>query len=373
VGATRFEAIIRPGGCALITTFNCMFDRVAMHSVRRQLVSEQAERTRLPLWPIDLPWPCSNSDYDAIMTQVWRRALAHDVDAVAFGDLFLEDIRAYREKQLEGTGLQPLFPICGLPIPDLARDMIRGGIKAKLTCVDPRKLNPLHAGTEFGSRSLGVVSQLPDEVGKKDQERKRSTAPQPLAEKRAGSFQNDAADDARDQERHRELGHHAEANHGSQRQPPALISGLQQANGHPRRQHPAQIVEGNLMEQVSETHNGSGGRRPRGYQLRRSSSADFASHQTGQHHGDSDRQRAEQAQTYHRPAQSVIDTRARKGVIGGYTTYPQLRNRASSIVASSSRWNPYRPLVAVCSATNAIADRTSTPVSVAMILRQNGV
>src|SRR5947209_19658569 len=96
---------------ALMTTFNCTFDRVAMHAVRRRLVYEQAERVRLPLWPIDLPWPCSNADYEAIMIAVWQQALSHDVDAIAFGDLFLEDIRAYREKQLQGTGLQPVFPL----------------------------------------------------------------------------------------------------------------------------------------------------------------------------------------------------------------------------------------------------------------------
>jgi uncharacterized protein (TIGR00290 family) len=146
---------------ALITTFNCTFDRVAMHAVRRRLVTEQAERVRLPLWPIDLPWPCSNADYETIMTGVWRQALEHNVDAVAFGDLFLEDIRAYREKQLQGTGLEPLFPIWRIPTAELARDMIRGGIKAKLTCVDPRKLDPSYAGRDFDA---AMLEQLPPSI-----------------------------------------------------------------------------------------------------------------------------------------------------------------------------------------------------------------
>lgn len=150
---------------ALITTFNCTFDRVAMHSVRRRLVSEQAERVRLPLWPIDLPWPCPNAEYEAIMTAVWRQALAHNVDAVAFGDLFLEDIRAYREKQLQGTGLEPLFPIWRLATAGLARDMIRGGVKAKLTCVDPRKLDRSYAGRDFDAAMLEQLPQTVDPCG----------------------------------------------------------------------------------------------------------------------------------------------------------------------------------------------------------------
>jgi uncharacterized protein (TIGR00290 family) len=150
---------------ALITTFNCTFDRVAMHAVRRQLVTEQAERTRLPLWPIDLPWPCSNADYEALMMQVWHRALAHHIDAVAFGDLFLQDIRDYREKQLEGTGLEPLFPIWGLPTSELARNMIRSGIRAKLTCVDARKMDPWYAGKDFDEALLPQLPPLVDPCG----------------------------------------------------------------------------------------------------------------------------------------------------------------------------------------------------------------
>src|SRR5579872_437676 len=96
---------------ALLTTFNSAADRVAMHAVRRALVEIQAERTGIPLWAVELPWPCSNAEYEDLMRGVWERAAAEGITAVAFGDLFLEDIRAYRVRQLEGTGLEALFPV----------------------------------------------------------------------------------------------------------------------------------------------------------------------------------------------------------------------------------------------------------------------
>jgi uncharacterized protein (TIGR00290 family) len=134
---------------ALLTTFNSAADRVAMHAVRRPLVKAQAERTGLPLWEVELPWPCSNEHYEGCMRKVVERAKAEQIDAVAFGDLFLEDIRAYRVKQLEHTGLEPLFPVWGIPTDDLARQMIAGGIRAKLTCVDPSRLDASFAGRDF--------------------------------------------------------------------------------------------------------------------------------------------------------------------------------------------------------------------------------
>ena len=134
---------------ALVTTFNSAADRVAMHAVRRALVKMQAERTRLPLWEVELPWPCSNDDYECRMQAVVDRAKSEGIDAVAFGDLFLEDIRAYRVRQLEGTGLEPLFPVWGIPTDALARQMIAGGVRAKLTCVDPAKLDASFAGRDF--------------------------------------------------------------------------------------------------------------------------------------------------------------------------------------------------------------------------------
>jgi len=146
---------------ALLTTFNTAADRVAMHAVRRTLVKMQAERAGLPLWEIELPWPCSNDDYECRMRAVVERALAEGVDAVAFGDLFLEDIRAYRVKQLAGTALEPLFPVWGIPTGELAQQMIAGGVRAKLTCVDPAKLDPSFAGREFDA---ALLRDLPDGI-----------------------------------------------------------------------------------------------------------------------------------------------------------------------------------------------------------------
>lgn len=132
-----------------------------MHAVRRELVAAQADRIGLPLWPVELEWPCSNTTYEQLMGAVWRRATEQTVDAIAFGDLFLQDIRAYRERQLQGTGLTPIFPVWGLPTRDLAADMISSGIRAKLTCVDPRYLEPSFAGRDFDDR---LIRDLPLDV-----------------------------------------------------------------------------------------------------------------------------------------------------------------------------------------------------------------
>jgi len=146
---------------ALITTFNCAADRVAMHAVRRSLVEEQAARAGLPLWPVELPWPCPNGVYENLMAEVCRRAVAEGVEAIAFGDLFLRDIREYRERQLQGSGLEPLFPLWERPTTELAGQMIRSGLKAKVTCVDPQKLDRGCAGRDFDS---SFISDLPPTV-----------------------------------------------------------------------------------------------------------------------------------------------------------------------------------------------------------------
>jgi uncharacterized protein (TIGR00290 family) len=146
---------------ALITTFNCAADRVAMHAVRRQLVVTQGERAGIPLWPVELPWPCSNAQYEDLMGAACRRAVDEGIEAIAFGDLFLRDIREYRERQLSGTGLQPLFPVWELPTAELASDMIRGGIRAKVTCVDPTKLDRGFAGRDF---DVALLAALPANV-----------------------------------------------------------------------------------------------------------------------------------------------------------------------------------------------------------------
>jgi uncharacterized protein (TIGR00290 family) len=134
---------------ALVTSFNSEANRVAMHAVRRALVEAQAERTGLPLWAVELPAPCSNAEYEDRMRVVCQRAVAEGITAVAFGDLFLQDIRDYRIRQLQGTGLEPLFPLWLVPTKDLALEMIAAGVKAKVTCVDPAKLAKTFAGRDF--------------------------------------------------------------------------------------------------------------------------------------------------------------------------------------------------------------------------------
>ena len=138
----------------LLTTLNEAFDRVAMHAVRRNLLEAQAEAAGLPLQAIPIPWPCSNAQYERIMADVCALARQAGVEAVAFGDLFLRDIRVYREQQLSGTGLEPLFPLWNLDTRDLARNMIAGGLRAKLTCVDPKRLAPAFAGRDFDQQFL---------------------------------------------------------------------------------------------------------------------------------------------------------------------------------------------------------------------------
>jgi uncharacterized protein (TIGR00290 family) len=146
---------------ALVTTFNRAANRVAMHAVCRDLVEAQAERIGVPLWPVELPWPCSNKEYEEIMRGVCQRAVVEGIQAVAFGDLFLEDVRGYRERQLHGTGLEPLFPVWAIPTRQLALDMIAAGVKARVTCVDPSKIDKSYAGRDF---DLAFVNSLPEHI-----------------------------------------------------------------------------------------------------------------------------------------------------------------------------------------------------------------
>jgi uncharacterized protein (TIGR00290 family) len=150
---------------ALLTSFNSAADRVAMHAVRRSLVDAQAARTGIPQWSVDLPWPCSNAEYEERMRGVCQRALAEGITAVAFGDLFLQDIRDYRERQLQGTGLEPLFPVWQIPTAQLARDMIAAGVKAKITCVDPAQVDRAFAGRDFDQALLDSLPPGVDPCG----------------------------------------------------------------------------------------------------------------------------------------------------------------------------------------------------------------
>ena len=153
----------------LVTTYTEVFDRVAMHGVRTELVAAQARAAALPLWRIPLPWPCPNAVYEEQIKSVLQRARAEHVDCFAFGDLFLEDIRAYREKQLADSGLQPLFPVWGLPsdTPALARTMLASGIRAVLTCVDPCQLDPAFVGRQFDEQTLVELPAGVDPCGER--------------------------------------------------------------------------------------------------------------------------------------------------------------------------------------------------------------
>ena len=122
-----------------------------MHAVRRSLVEEQSRLAGLPLRAFNLPWPCNNEQYQEIMSGACKLAMAEGVEFIAFGDLFLEDVRAYREQQLKPTGLTPLFPLWGIPTNELAGQMSQSGLRATITCVDPRQLGREFAGLEWSA------------------------------------------------------------------------------------------------------------------------------------------------------------------------------------------------------------------------------
>lgn len=145
----------------LFTTINAAFDRVAMHAVRRSLLEAQAQAVDLPLRLIPIPWPCSNNQYEQIMGAFTAEAHALGVEAVAFGDLFLADIRSYREARLAGTGIEPLFPIWQRETRALAAEMITSGLVAHLSCVDPQRLERSFAGRVYDT---DLLQSLPDGV-----------------------------------------------------------------------------------------------------------------------------------------------------------------------------------------------------------------
>ena len=141
------DPAIEIGG--LLTTMNEEFDRVAMHAVRRRMLEEQSQAAGVRSWTVPLPWPCTNEQYEARMLDASARAVAEGFTHVAFGDLFLQDVRRYREDRLAGTGLTPIFPLWGRPTAALAEEMIAGGLRAVLTCVNPKHLDRSFAGRQF--------------------------------------------------------------------------------------------------------------------------------------------------------------------------------------------------------------------------------
>ncbi|MGH8599560.1 MAG: hypothetical protein ACRET1_02765, partial [Burkholderiales bacterium] len=138
----------------LFTTANQDHQRVAMHAVRLDLLRRQAEAVGLPLHILYIPSRCSNAQYDSIMGSFVEEAKADGVRHMAFGDLFLEDVRQYREERLQAAGITALFPLWGMPTAELARQMVMEGVRAILTCVDPRKLPISCAGRDFDAAFL---------------------------------------------------------------------------------------------------------------------------------------------------------------------------------------------------------------------------
>jgi len=161
----RSERIGTPAG--LLTTINESADRVAMHAVRADVLRAQAEAVGLPLFPVSIPSPCPNELYEERMAAACRDAVDAGFTHVAFGDLFLEDVRRYREARLAETGLTPLFPLWGRPTPELAREMIAGGLRALLTCVDPRVMPAALAGREFDAALLADLPPGADPCGER--------------------------------------------------------------------------------------------------------------------------------------------------------------------------------------------------------------
>jgi uncharacterized protein (TIGR00290 family) len=151
----------------LVTTVNCAADRVAMHAVRTELLRRQAEAVGVPLRVVEIPSPCSNDEYESAMGKCIGEAIAEGVDCFAFGDLFLEDVRAYREQKLASTGIAPIFPIWGRDTTALANEMIASGLRARITCVDPRAISRDFAGRDFDAALLASLPATADPCGER--------------------------------------------------------------------------------------------------------------------------------------------------------------------------------------------------------------
>jgi uncharacterized protein (TIGR00290 family) len=159
--AWALHALRRQGAyevAGLLTTINEAASRVAMHAVRETLLERQAAAAGVPLIKVRIPSPCPNEAYEAAMAGAMAQAKREKIAAVAFGDLFLEDVRRYREEKLAPTGIRPVFPIWGLETKGLAREMVASGLRAHITCVDPKQLDATFAGRTFDD---GFLDDLP--------------------------------------------------------------------------------------------------------------------------------------------------------------------------------------------------------------------
>ncbi|WP_027881155.1 ATP-binding domain-containing protein [Meiothermus rufus] len=153
----------------LLTTFNQTADRVSMHAVRRTLVEAQARAVGLPLWPVYLPHPCTNAQYEEAMHSVLQKARQEGITHLAFGDLFLQEVRDYRVRLLQGSGLEALFPLWTAPekTAQLAQEMLAAGLQAVLTCLDPKRLSPMWLGQPYDAKLLAALPPGVDPCGER--------------------------------------------------------------------------------------------------------------------------------------------------------------------------------------------------------------
>ena len=149
----------------LLTTINTHFQRVAMHGTRQELLRMQARAAGLPLWEVPLPWPCANEIYEQAMSAACLSAIEQGISAIAFGDLFLEDVRRYREDRLRDTGLHPLFPLWGRNTQELIEEMLDGGLCARIVCVDPSKMPGDFVGRDLNRDLLNRLPRTVDPCG----------------------------------------------------------------------------------------------------------------------------------------------------------------------------------------------------------------
>ena len=148
-----------------LTTVTETFDRVSMHGARKELLRAQTEAAGLPLISVRIPYPCPNEVYERQMALALADARDEGVTVMIFGDLYLEDVRGYREQKLAGTGIAPVFPLWQRPTGALAREMIAGGVTAHLVCVDLKKLPLEFAGREFNDDLLNALPPQADPCG----------------------------------------------------------------------------------------------------------------------------------------------------------------------------------------------------------------
>jgi uncharacterized protein (TIGR00290 family) len=151
----------------LLTSINEVAGRVSMHGVREEILRAQAAAAGLPLHIIRLPWPCTNEIYESRMSEAVKHAISDGFTHVAFGDLFLEDVRAYREERLAGSGLTPIFPLWGIPTTTLAHEMIAGGLRARISTLNPKVMPAELIGAEFDESLLARLPASVDPCGER--------------------------------------------------------------------------------------------------------------------------------------------------------------------------------------------------------------